>query len=290
MEYVLHIAVLVCIYAILAVSLDLVAGQAGLLSLAHGAFYGLGGYAAAVLSLRFGLPFPATLMCGALVAATLSVLASLPAVRLSGDAFVIALLGFQMLLSSVFRNWTEVTGGPVGISRIPAPRVGGLVLSTPFHFVVVAAALAGMTFLMIRRLVLSPYGRVLRAIREDERLALALAKDTLRFKMTAFAMSAGLAGTAGALYGHYVSYIDPSAFDVMQSIQVLAMVILGGSASVRGPVVGAGVLVALPEALRFVGVPAALLGNLRQVLYGLGLVLVLLAGPSGLVGRVSLRR
>ena len=134
------------------------------------------------------------------------------------------------------------------------------------------------------RLASSPFGRVLRSIREDEPFAASLGKNTLRFKVTAFAVSAALAASAGGLYAHYNTYIDPSSFTVMESILVVSMVIVGGAGSLWGPVIGAVVLVSLPEALRFVGLPVSVAANVRQILYGGLLVIMIMFRPRGLVG------
>ncbi len=147
-----------------------------------------------------------------------------------------------------------------------------------------------LAYLIAGRLVGSPFGRVMHAIREDEVVAKSLGKNTLRFKITVFAVSAALAAMAGSLYAHYISYIDPTSFTVMESILVIAMVIIGGAGSLWGPLIGAFVLVMLPEGLRFLGLPSAVAANLRQIIYGSLLVVMMMVRPRGLVGRYAFGR
>lgn len=290
MEYFLHILVLIGAFTTLAVSLDLVAGYTGLLSIAHAAFYGVGAYTSALLAVNLGASFPVGLLMGMLLAALVSLVVSLPSLRLHDDYFVIATFGFQMILFSVFNNWMELTRGPLGIPGIPQPVIFGWTVQSHFEFVLLAAVLAGFTYLVVNSIATSPFGRVLRAIREDEVFAQAMGKNTLRFKVSAFAVSAALAASAGSLYAHYVTYIDPTSFTVMESILVISMVIIGGAGSRWGPVIGAVVLVTLPEALRFLGLPSGVAANLRQVIYGILLVLMMMFRPQGLVGRYGFRR
>ncbi len=145
--------------------------------------------------------------------------------------------------------------------------------------------LAAFAYLIVRRITTSPFGRVLRAIRDDEGFTQATGKNTLRFKVGAFAVSATLAAAAGSLYAHYVTYVDPTSFTVTESILVISMVIIGGAGSPWGPLIGAAILVTLPEALRFLGLPSSLAANLRQVFYGALLVAMMMLRPKGLVGR-----
>lgn len=290
MDYVLHILILVGIYATLSISLDLLVGHTGLLSIAHAAFYGLGAYTSALLAVQLGAPFPAGVLAGMVMAALVLVVVSLPSLRLHEDYFVIATFGFQMIIFSIFNNWIELTRGPLGISAIPRPVILGWAVQSHFEFVILSALLASFAFFVIRRIITSPFGRVLRAIREDEVFAQAMGKNTLRFKITAFALSAMLAASAGSLYAHYVTYIDPTSFTVMESILVISMVIIGGAGSLWGPMIGAIVLVMLPEALRFLGLPSSAAANLRQIVYGVLLVVMMMMRPSGLMGRYGFGR
>lgn len=290
MEYILHIAVLVTIYATLAMSLDLVVGHTGLLSIAHAAFYGIGAYTSALLSIHFQVPFPIAL-AGAMTAGILvSFAVSVPALRLRDEYFVIATFAFQVIIFSVFNNWIEVTRGPLGIPGIPPPTLFGWRLGTKPEMLVLGLTVLGITYLIVRRLSASGFGRVLRAIREDESFAQSLGKNTVRFKVIAFTISAALAALAGSLYAHYITYIDPTTFTVMESILIVSMVIIGGAGSHLGAIVGAVVLTVMPELLRFVGLPAPVAANVREIIYGALLVLMMLVRPQGLLGAYRLGR
>ena len=290
MDYILHVLVLAAIYTILAVSLDLLAGQAGFLSIAQAAFYGLGAYTSAIMTMQWGGGFLVGMLAGMVVAVLVSFVVSLPSLRLHDDYFVIATFGFQMILFSVFNNWTKVTHGTMGIPGIPQPVIIGWHVASHLDFLILAAAFACFAYFVVYRLTSSPFGRVLHAIREDEVFAKAHGKNTLRFKVTAFAVSAALAASAGSLYAHYITYIDPTSFTVMESILIISMVIIGGAGSLWGPLVGAVVLVTLPEALRFVGLPSAVAANLRQIIYGSLLVIMMMFRPRGLVGKYGFNK
>jgi branched-chain amino acid transport system permease protein len=290
MEYLLHILVLAGIYVTLAASLDLLAGHTGLLSIAHAAFYGLGAYTSALLTVKAGAPFLLGILAGMVVAGLLSLLVSLPSLRLIDDYFVIATFAFQVILFSVFNNWDELTGGPTGIAGIPQLSVFGLRITSHGGFLVAVGLCAALACLVVWRLATGPFGRALHAIREDEVFAKAVGKHTVQLKVTAFAISAALAALAGSLYAHYISYIDPTSFTVMESILIISMVIIGGAGSLWGPLIGAVVLVTLPELLRFVGLPSSVAANLRQIIYGGLLVAMMLLRPQGLVGRYAFGR
>jgi len=285
MEYILHILVLVAIYTVLSVSLDLLAGHTGLLSLSHAALFGLGAYSSALLTTRFGTSVFVGFLVAMVVAVLISFCISLPSLRLQDDYFVIATFGFQMILFSIFNNWIAVTHGPMGITNIPQPSIFGWTISSRVGLLVVALLLAIFAYVVVILITSSPFGRVLRAIREDEIFARALGKRTYRFKVTVFAVSATLSAWAGCLYAHYVTYIDPASFTVMESILVVSMVIVGGAGSRWGPFIGASVLVLLPETLRIVGLPSTFAANFRQVIYGTLLVVMMMFRPRGIVGK-----
>lgn len=290
MEYVLHILILLCIFTVLAISLDILSGHIGLLSLSQGAFYGLGAYTSALLAVEAGVPFLMDVLAGMVVAVLISFVVSLPSLRLHDDYFVIATFGFQMILFGVFNNWMGLTRGPLGIPGIPHPVIFGWHVQSHAEFLILASGFAAFAYFVVYRLTSSPFGRVLHAIREDEVFAKAHGKNTLRFKVTAFAVSAALAASAGSLYAHYITFIDPTSFTVMESILIISMVIIGGAGSLWGPLVGAIVLVTLPEALRFVGLPDAVAANVRQIIYGSLLVIMMMFRPRGLVGKYGFNK
>ena len=286
MEYLFHVLIVLGVYTVLSVSLSLVAGQIGILSVAHAGFYGIGAYTSALLTrTELGCPFWLAVWLGMLLAAAVSLLVSIPSLRLHEDYFVIATFGFQVIIFSLFNNWVDLTRGPLGIFGIPPPSMGKWQVSSAGEFFLLAAIWTVVTCIIVHRLATSPYGRVLRAIREDEVFAQAMGKNTLWFKVSALAISALLAASAGSLYAHYITYIDPSSFTVMESLLILSMVLIGGADSLWGPVIGATILVLFPEILRFVGFPAHVAANLRQIFYGMLLVILMMSRPSGLLGR-----
>ncbi len=285
MEYLLHILILIGIYVILAESLNLIVGYTGLLSIAHAAFYGVGAYVAALMALKLGSPFVINIICAVVISGLLGGLVGIPSLRIKDHYFVIATFAFQVIAFSILNNWVSFTGGPMGLPGIPQPVIFGWKVSSHLDFLLLVGFLAVLTCWLCHRIIKSPFGRVLMAIREDEVFALAAGKNVAVYKVAVFVIGAGMAAIAGALYAHYISFIDPTSFTVMESIFIISIVIIGGAGSLRGPVVGAVVLVMLPEILRFVGLPSSVAANIRQILYGGLLVAFMMWRPQGLVGK-----
>jgi len=287
MNYVFHIFTIISLYVILGLSLNLTVGYGGMLSLCHAAFYGMGAYASALLMVNAGWPFLPSFAIAVIVVGMLAYLISIPSVRFHGDFFVLATLGFQIIIFSILYNWVTVTKGPYGIADIPRPRLWGLsIASTPAFFVlslVVTLGVWGLT----RRLVKSPYGRTLEAVRDDELAALALGKDVIHFKRSAFCIAGSLAAAAGVLFASYARSIDPTSFTLDESVFILCVVIIGGAGNMKGPIIGAVILVSLPELLRLVPMPDAVAANMRQGIYGLLLVLLMRFRPQGIAGKYA---
>lgn len=204
--------------------------------------------------------------------------------RLKGDYLALATFGLGVIVYSIAKNWVSLTRGPMGLPGIPGFSVFGYQLSEIWHYLIIVAFFDFVTVFVINRIVNSPFGRVLRSIREDEVASLALGKDTNRHKLIVFIVGAFFAGIAGGLYAHYITFIDPSSFTVMESIVILLMVIFGGMESIEGSIVGAVVLVVLPEMLRFFGMPSSIAAPLRQMIYGLLLVVLIIKRPQGVMG------
>ena len=284
MTYLLHILILIGIYIILSVSLNLLAGYTGILSIAHAAFYGVGAYAAALMALRVHTPFLLNLVLAVIAAALLGALVGIPSLRIKDDYFIIATFAFQIITFSVLNNWISFTSGPMGLPGIPQPVLFGWQVSSHWEFLVLTFVLAAIVFLISKRLVDSPFGRVLKAIREDEVFARSMGKDVASFKVRVFMLGAGMAAVAGVLYATYITYIDPTSFTVMESIFIISIVIIGGAGNLWGSVLGAAVLVALPELLLFVGLPNSVAANIRQMLYGGLLVVFMMWRSRGLIG------
>jgi branched-chain amino acid transport system permease protein len=290
MEYLLHILILIGIYLILSVSLNLIAGYAGLLSIAHAAFYGVGAYVVALMALNWETPFWLNLACAVILSGLVGALVGIPSLRIRDDYFVIATFAFQVITFSVLNNWVSLTRGPMGLLGIPQPTILGLKISAHVGFLFLVGFFCVLTLWICRRVVRSPFGRVLKTIREDEVFAQAVGKNVAAYKVLVFIIGAGMAAVAGAMYAHYISFIDPTSFTVMESIFILSIVIIGGAGSMWGPVVGAIVLVTLPELLRFVGLPSSVAANVRQILYGGLLVAFMMWRPQGLLGEYSFEK
>jgi len=284
MEYFLHILVITGIYAILTLSLNLVVGYTGLAALGHAAFSCMGAYVSSLLALNYGLSPWIGLIVGACVAALLGVVIGFPSLRLKGDYLALATFGAGVIVYSVAKNWVAVTRGPMGLPGIHGFSIFGVQLSEVWQYLILVTIFVLITYFVIRRIVNSPFGRILRGIREDEVAALAMGKNINKYKIIVFVVGAFFAGIAGSLYAHYITFIDPSSFTVMESITILLMVVFGGMGSLGGSFVGAAVLVILPELLRFVGMPSSVAAPLRQMIYGLLLIILMLKRPQGILG------
>jgi branched-chain amino acid transport system permease protein len=284
LDYLWHVLILVNLYGMLALSLNLIVGYTGLLSICQAAFYGIGAYASVLIGLKTGWGFLPALLAASLLTAVSSLIIALPSLRLRGDYFVLATLAFQIIVYSLLYNWEGLTRGPYGIGEIPAPRLFGTDIDSPLRYLFFSSAFTGACLLILMGLTRSPFGRALKAVREDEMAALALGKSVAGLKILTFAITAAFAAVPGALFAGYARYIDPTSFTLAEGIFVLSIVAIGGAGNLRGPLIGAVVLVALPEALRFLRIPDAVADNARQILYGLVLIVVMRFRPQGLQG------
>ena len=285
--YLIHLLILICIYVILAVSLQLAMGFTGLLNLGHVAFFAVGAYTSALLAMA-GFPYWVCLVAAGLVGCLFGLVLSIPTNKLSGDYLALATMGFSFVVYAVALNWTDVTRGPLGIPGIPRPEFFGFVLSDNFSFLVFSLIVTAVSVAVIWRLASSPFGRVLGAIRDNELAARVLGKNAFKMKSVSLGVSAFFAGIAGRLYAHYITFIDPSSFTLLAVIPIIAIVIIGGLASIPGTIAAAVVLVLLPEPLRFIGFESSVVGPMRQILYALILLLILLYKPKGFLGKVKL--
>ena len=286
MEYLLHIGIMLCIYIILVLSTNLTVGMANLLTMCQAAFYGIGAYIGTYFLMQFNLPFLVIALIVMVVTGLTSLLVSFASVKLKGDYFILGTLGFQMIIYTILYNWTDVTRGPYGIPGIPSIKLFGLwSLNGIYAYFVLATILAVAVAFFFSRIQHSPYGRILKATRTNELSAKALGRNTVQLKAWAFFLSAAFAGVAGLFYASYVSYIDPTSFTLDESIFIITALFIGGIGSkIWGPIAGAAVVVILPELLRFVGLPDTVAANLRQIIYGLTLIVLMFVRPQGLLG------
>lgn len=290
MEYLLHILILIGIYSILAMSLNLLVGYTGILSIAHAAFYGVGAYIAALMALRLDTPFIVNLLLAVGGASLFGAFVGVPSLRIKDDYFVIATFAFQIITFSILNNLVDFTGGPLGLPGIPQPVIFGFIISSHIEFLILVALLCVLTYWISNRIIKSPIGRVLKGIREDEVFVAAQGKNIFGYKVMMFMVGAGLASISGVIYATYITYIDPTSFTIMESIFIISIVIIGGAGNLKGSIVGAAVLVALPELLRFVGLPNSIAANIRQILYGGLLVIFMLWRPRGFIGEEVLNK
>ncbi len=228
MEYILHLAILISIYTILSQSLSIVAGYSGQLSLAHAGFYGIGAYTTALLSVNYGWSVLITLPISMLLSGVIAYVVSKIAVKTVDDYYIIITLGIQVVIYSILNNWQEVTRGPLGIPGIPSIKIFGFSFESKLSFLILSVVITAIIWYLINNFVSSPFGRVLRALSEDEIFAKSLGKNVYQAKIVSFTISGMLASVAGVLYAHYISYIDPSSFTVDESIFILSIVIIGG--------------------------------------------------------------
>jgi branched-chain amino acid transport system permease protein len=276
---------MVLIYIIFSLSLNLEVGYTGLFNFGHVAFFGIGAYTSALLTLH-NIPFGLSLFIALAMAGLWGFLLSLPSLRLRGDHFGIATLGFGEIIRMVFQNEVWLTKGPMGLPGIPKPILFSYRFASLWQYLFLALGFAALTFFLLRIILRSPFGRVLKAIREDEVAAEALGKDVFRFRVKSFVIGSVFAGLAGTLWGHYTTFISPGDFTLLETILVLLIVVLGGKGTEWGPVLGAVVLIFFQESLRFLRLPAEwtrYLAPLQQMIFGALLVLVMIFKPDGLV-------
>jgi branched-chain amino acid transport system permease protein len=276
---------MILIYIIFSLSLNLEVGYTGLFNFGHVAFFGIGAYTSALLTLH-NIPFGLSLFIALAMAGLWGFLLSLPSLRLRGDYFGIATLGFGEIIRMVFQNEVWLTKGPMGLPGIPKPILFSYRFASLWQYLFLALGFTALTFFLLRIILRSPFGRVLKAIREDEVAAEALGKDVFRFRVKSFVIGSVFAGLAGTLWGHYTTFISPGDFTLFETILVLLIVVLGGKGTEWGPVLGAVVLIFFQESLRFLRLPAEwtrYLAPLQQMIFGALLVLVMIFKPDGLV-------
>ena len=282
--YFSNLATLVAIFGILAVTLNFMVGFAGIFSVAHAVFFGLGAYAGAQIALTVA-PNP-LLACAvaAGIAGVLSLCLALPALRVRGEYFVAASLGLQMVALTLFSEVKSLTGGIGGLTNIPRPQVFGVEVG-----VLPLALLAlGLLLWAIHAMANGSFGRTLKAIRDAESAAEALGKPVAVAKALAVAFACAGAGVAGALFALHMSFVNVESFTLDQSVLVMAMVIVGGTGTLFGPLVGAVLLLSLPSALSFLTfIPPTEVGSVQQIIYGLAMTLLMVFRPAGLLGDQS---
>jgi branched-chain amino acid transport system permease protein len=300
--FAISVGTVFAIWAILAVSLNLLVGYTGLLSVAHVGFFGVGAYATAILTsdtsyeqLRtgsiptFNFPFFAAVPISMIAAGVVALFVGGVLSRFRDDLFVLVSFGFAIISFNVFTNWPSLTRGPFGIHEIAKPAIGGWVFDGSLEFLLLCLVFLGLVVLISWFITSSSFGRVLTAIREDEGAIEVFGYKAAFYKLAIWVISAMMAGLAGSFFASWASFIDPNSFILLESILMVAIVILGGLASLWGSLLGALVFVELNELMRFVPfIPTEHIGQARQIVLGIVLVLLMLFRPQGLVGRYKL--
>jgi branched-chain amino acid transport system permease protein len=279
-DYYRDIMTLTGMYIVLALGLNIVVGQAGLLNLGYVAFYAIGAYTYAILSTTYGLPFWPGLVAGGFVAAIFAVILGMPTLRLRGDYFAIVTLGLGEITRIILNNWDSMTGGPNGISKISRPVIAGYELHTTLDFYYLIIVIVIITVFAMHRLIASRIGRAWVAIREDEVAAEAMGVNTYRMKLLAFVLGSAWAGVVGVFFSAKMAFVSPESFTFFESVMILCMVVLGGMGSIPGIILGALLLITIPEIFRD-------FQDYRMLAFGIALVLMMVFRPQGLLGAVK---
>ena len=280
--YHLHVLIMAGIFTILALSLNLLLGYTGQLSLGHAAFFGIGAYTSALLALKLDWSFWLALPSAAVTTGFAGWAIGRLALKLRGAYFVLVTISFAGVISLVSINWMELTNGPLGLPGVPPPELGPWTLRTKRAYYYLVLAGAALAYLVCHRLVHSRIGRALVALRENEPLAESVGIDATRYLVLAAVISAALAGIAGSLYAHYTRFVSPEVFLFSYTVTMVIMVIAGGQGTLVGPVIGAILFTALPEALR-----EAVAWQWQMLAYGVVLIVLVFFLPRGIVPSVA---
>ena len=289
MDYVYHILILVIMYAILVQSLNLIMGYVGVISMGHAVFCGIGAYTGALISIHLGYNFLIGMAVGFVFSGLVGALLALPSLRVRDEYLIVFTVGFQMVVFEFMLTARGITQGQGGIPGIPPAEILGISFHTPLRFLPLLGVMGVICFAIAWRVIHSPFGRVLKAIREDESASRALGKNTLFFKVLVFALSGGLAAITGSLMAHYISFISPFSFTIEVSVFIIVMVVLGGEANFWGPIMGAAILMGITEALRFVPGASSYIDAAREIFYGLILMFLMIFRPQGILPEYSKR-
>lgn len=276
--YSITVSCMIGIFIILAMSLNIITGYAGQISIGHAAFFGIGAYSSALLSVKAGLPFWFSLPLAVAITACVGALLGIPCLRVKHDFLAITTMGINFVVEAVFL-YIPFFGGAMGLGNIPFPKILAYEFSK-FDFLLMIIFFILISIAIDRWLIRSWVGMALEAIREDETAASASGVDVTKFKVYAFTIGSGLAGLGGSLYAHFMSFISPYDFGFPQSIAILSMVVFGGIGVLRGPIIGAILLGAAPEIFRPIM-------EYRTLLYGGLLIFMMRFQPSGLLGEGS---
>lgn len=283
--YFIHLGTLMAIYVLMSVSFNITVGYAGLLNLGHVALMAVGGYASTILSKMYDVPFVLSVLVAVLLTMVVSGLLAIPAKKIKGDYYALVTLGFLFLVNAVLINWTSLTRGTLGIPGIPRPEW----IATNAQYFVFATIVAVVVYVLVDRMLKSPFGRALEAVRDDEEVAASLGKPVFKFQLVAMMLSGAIVGLSGALLAHYIQFISPLTFWLELLVYALAGVMLGGLASMPGSVLGILIIFLIEDVLRRqLSIPSDVLGPMRLIVFMLVLIGVILFKPKGILGRAQL--
>ena len=263
---------------------NVTAGFAGMFSLAHAGFIGIGAYVSSLLLLRLNVPFPLALLAAMAASAFLGSLLASIVERLRGDTFAVLTLWFAFVVTLIATNWVSVTRGAYGLAGIPRPD--GFETAAAYFFLCVFLLL--LSYAVLHQVTTSPFGRAMAVCRDDEEASLALGKNVWKVRVIAFVIASAFAGLSGALLASFIRFINPASFGIPLLAQLLTYLVIGGLASLRGSLLGVLLLIAVREALRFLSIDPELVGALREMLLALILIVVVMYRPRGIAGRVDL--
>ena len=284
-EFILLLLIYLGIYTILSLGLNLIAGYTGLLSLCQAAFFAIGSYSSAILMVKYPGSFWSIFIASGLISALFGLLIGLPTLRLKGDYLAIATLGFGEIVKNVILNWDSLTRGPMGISGIPSPVIFGFELTEKWSYLALIWLTVLGSYLILRRLVRSRFGRAREAIREDEIAANAMGINVTKYKIFSFTIGAFFAGIGGSLWAAYNHTVSVNTFDFMLSVMILCMVVLGGLGNNLATVVGTAIIVLTSELPRLLGFSSVIPPQINQIFFGLILVVMMIYRPQGILGK-----
>lgn len=276
-QYVLHIAVLSLMYILLASSLNVIVGYTGQYNIGHVAFFAIGSYTAAIVATRFEVNFLLVILLSGITASLFSLFLGLPTLRLKGIFFAFTTLGFAEITRLTILNWRSLTRGPFGIPGIPIPEIFGIRLASNTHFYFMIFILLSLMLVMTYRIINSRIGRAWISIREDEQASASMGVDTFRYKIMNLMYGTFWAGVGGGFFAYFAGYISADSFILDESFRFFAMVLVGGTGTLAGPVLGGAVLTILPQIFRS-------FARYQMIIYGLAILFIIHYKPEGLLG------
>ncbi len=279
-QYHIHILTLICIYVPLALGQNLITGNSGQLSMGHAAFYGFGAYVVGILGGLYDWPTVAILFVAVAGAGLVGLLVGLPTIRISGDYLFIVTIGMNLVFLDLVTQWVSLTGGTSGIPGLPTPRFGGLEISSYTDFYYLALIVSALCVAIVLAVVHSRFGRTIEAVRDDPIAAAACGVGVTSVRVSVFVIGASLAGLSGAVLAYFLGFVGPTDFNILQSLLIFEMAILGGLGSVAGSVLGAALMIGVPEMLRFIQ-------PYRLGLIGTLMILLMVYRPQGLLGKIN---